>query len=88
MIILTRLRNPNNDPIKVNGTETPNHKNSNATSVENGIAAELSFVHNTKFIIKNKENTTLKILSCFNINHKQIMFIYIKFCFILPRTKH
>lgn len=58
--ILTRLRKPINAPINVSGTETQNHNTSNAIRVENGIAAELSLAQSTKFIMKNKQNTTLK----------------------------
>lgn len=58
--ILTRLRKPNNAPTNVSGTDTQNHNNNKASSVENGIAAELSLTQRTKFIMKNRQNTTLK----------------------------
>lgn len=58
--VLTRFLNPIKAPKNVSGTDTKNHNNNNASNVENGIAAELSFAQRTKFIIKNKQNTTLK----------------------------
>lgn len=58
--ILTRLRKPNNAPTNVSGTDTQNHNTNKASNVENGTAAELSLAQRTKFIMKNKQNTTLK----------------------------
>lgn len=58
--MLTRLRKPINAPMNVSGTETQNHNTNKAIRVENGIAAELSLAQRTKFIMKNKQNTTLK----------------------------
>lgn len=57
--ILTRLRKPNNAPTNVSGTDTQNHKTNKTNNVENGMAAELSLAHKTKFIMKNKQKTTL-----------------------------
>lgn len=47
--------------MKVSGTDTQNHNISKTNNVENGIAAELSLAQRTKFIMKNKQNTTLKL---------------------------
>lgn len=49
---------PKTDPTNVSGTETRNHSESNATRVENGMAAELSFAHNIRFNTKKIVNTT------------------------------
>ena len=54
------MRNPKTEPINVRGTETRNHSDRRAMSVENGTAAELSLPHNIKFITKNKLKTNLK----------------------------
>lgn len=58
--ILTLFLNPKYAPIKVSGTDTPNHKARRAIKVVNGIAAELLLPHKIKFITKNNPNTTLK----------------------------
>lgn len=57
---LTLLRKPIKAPTKVKGTDTQNHRTNKAINVENGIAAELCLAQRTKFITKNKQNTTLK----------------------------
>lgn len=67
--ILTLLRNPIRAPKNVNGTDTQNHKNNKANKVENGIAAELFLAHKTRFIMKNKQKTTLKNVQYINTNY-------------------
>ena len=46
--------------MKVRGAETPNHNANTATSVENGMAAELPSPHSIKFITKNITKTVLE----------------------------
>lgn len=58
---LTLFLNPNTDPTNVRGTETRNQSERRATRVENGTAAELSFPHRIRFMMKNTKNTILKI---------------------------
>ncbi len=54
-----RFLNPKKAPTNVSGTETPNQSASRATRVRNGIAAEESLYHRTRFITKKCANTTL-----------------------------
>lgn len=57
--ILTLLLYPKYAPTNVSGTEIPNHRASNAISVEKGMAALLPSAHSTRFNRKNTPNTTL-----------------------------
>lgn len=52
--------NPKYAPMKVNGTEIPNHIARIATSVPKGMAADDPFTHRIRFIMKKSAKTILK----------------------------
>ena len=58
-VYFTRILKPKYAPIKVKGTDIPNHKAKMATRILKGTAAELPLAQNKRFIIKNKLNTIL-----------------------------
>lgn len=60
LIWFTLFLNPKYAPMKVKGTDIPNHKANMATKVLNGTEAELPLAQNMRFIIKNKLNTILQ----------------------------
>lgn len=51
---------PKYAPIKVSGTEIPNHMARIATKVPKGMAAEDPFTHRIRFIMKKSAKTILK----------------------------
>lgn len=51
---------PKYAPIKVSGTEIPNHMARIATKVPKGMAAEDPFTHRMRFIMKKSAKTILK----------------------------
>jgi hypothetical protein len=54
----------------VRGTETQNQSARSATNVEKGTVAELSLAQRMRFIMKNRQNTTLKIKTMMHPNNK------------------